>query len=319
MKLVSIGLPVYNGENYIEEAIQSVLDQTYPDVELVISDNASSDGTENICREFAEANSHVKYHRNESNLGAGPNYNIAWEKSSGSFFKWLAHDDRLLPEYVATTVQALENTPDAVLCNTVVDYIGANGNHRGYYTSVLKDAGVSDPALRFATMILKTHTCVDFFGMIRRPAMVGSVLHGTYHGCDRAFIAQMALRGRLLQLETPLIQMREHPHRYTRQANTAQLRKKWHDAAKSGIKEVPSWKLYQVYLQFVESESLSDHDRWASRKVLKRFWFTNWNFVRLIADIISIPIPRAFDFAVIVKYRLFGAPGNFSSNDHRRL
>ena len=84
------------------------------------------------------------------------------------------------------------------------------------YTSVLGEAGGADPAERFAAMALRSHSCVDFFGMIRREAMVGSLLHASFHGADRVFLAQMALRGRLLQLPEPLVQMREHRERYTR-------------------------------------------------------------------------------------------------------
>jgi len=127
---VSIGLPVFNGENYLTEAISSVLNQTFTDLELVICDNASTDRTHAICCEYAAADQRVRYIRNESNIGAAKNYNLVWEKSTGTYFKWLAHDDRLLPGYVAATVAALEHDPGVVLCNSVVDYIDQFGQRR---------------------------------------------------------------------------------------------------------------------------------------------------------------------------------------------
>ena len=107
MPRVSIGIPVYNGENFLEEAIRSVLAQTYQDLELVIADNASSDRTAEIGQDFAASDGRVRYVRNARNLGAAPNYNRVWEQSRGDLFKWLSHDDRILPGYVAATVAAL--------------------------------------------------------------------------------------------------------------------------------------------------------------------------------------------------------------------
>ena len=99
MPKVSIGLPVYNGENYLEDAIISVIKQSYTDLELVISDNASTDRTHEICCDYASTDKRIHYSRNKNNLGAAPNYNKAWSQCTGKYFKWLAHDDLLLPEY----------------------------------------------------------------------------------------------------------------------------------------------------------------------------------------------------------------------------
>src|SRR5262245_34703254 len=106
--LVSVALPVYNGENFIAEAIASVLAQSVTDLELIIQDNASTDRTREICAEFVARDPRVRYFRNPRNLGAAPNYNLAYKSASGRYFKWLAHDDRLLPDYFAATTRALE-------------------------------------------------------------------------------------------------------------------------------------------------------------------------------------------------------------------
>ena len=311
MPRVSIGLPVYNGENYLAEAVQSVLDQTYSDFELVISDNASEDRTEEICRDFAAADTRVRYFRNGENLGAAPNYNIAWDHSRGEYFKWLAHDDRLLPRYVENTVRTLDNNPDAILCNTVAEYIDQHGDHLGWYRSPLTDASGGDPSVRLAAMILTSHTCIDFFGMVRRQAMEGSILHKAYSGADKAFLAQMALRGRMLQIEPAQVQMREHPYRYTRVTKTAKMKLAWHDAKLEGKRDIPVLTLYRAYVALVDSEDLTDPERKACRKILRQFWLRGWNGGRLIADVLSIPFPSMVSKAFDIKYRLFGAPGNF--------
>jgi glycosyltransferase involved in cell wall biosynthesis len=311
MPRVSIGLPVFNGENYLAEAIQSVLEQSLSDLELIISDNASNDRTEEICRDYASTDSRIRYFRNSSNLGAAPNYNIAWDHGQGEYFKWLAHDDRLLPHFVENTVRVLDDNPDAVLCNTVTEYIGADGEHLGYYRSPLSETSDPDPSRRLAAMILKSHVCIDFFGMVRRKSMEGSLLHQAFSGADKAFLAQMALRGRMLQIEPVQVQMREHPRRYTRVTKSARMKLAWHDSKMTGRKDIPILTLYRTYKDLVAREDLTDRQRQDCRKVLSRFWIKGWNSGRLIADLLSIPFPRMVNTAFNIKYRLFGAPGNF--------
>ena len=312
MPRVSIGIPVYNGENFLEDAIRSVLAQTYQDLELVIADNASSDRTAEIGQDFAASDGRVRYLRNARNLGAAPNYNRVWEQSRGDLFKWLSHDDRILPGYVAATVAALDANPDAVLCNTVVDYIDDRGAIFAHYRSVLGEAGAGSPSQRFAAMVLRSHSCVDFFSMIRREAMVGSLLHASFHGADRAFLVQMALRGRLLQLPEPLVQMREHQSRYTRNKGDARTRRLWHDSSAKRTALMPTLYLYGQYLRMLQQESLSTAERQRCMLALGRWWFSNWNAMRVGTDVLSIAVPGTVGYAERVKNRMFGpAPGHF--------
>ena len=312
MPRVSIGIPVFNGENFLEDAIRSVLAQSYQDLELVIADNASTDRTAEIGRDFAASDGRVRYLRNERNLGAAPNYNLVWEQSRGSLFKWLSHDDRILPEFVAQTVAALDAEPDAVLANGLVEYIDAQGKVFAHYPSVLGAAGGPSPAQRFAAMVLRSHSCVDFFGMVRREAMQGSLLHASFHGGDRAFLAQMALRGRLLQLQRPLVQMREHQSRYTRNQADARDRLLWHDSSLKRAATMPTLHLYRQYFHLVQQEQLSPAERRRCLLVLARWWCNNWNTVRVGTDALSLLLPGIVGYAERVKIRMFGpAPGHF--------
>ncbi|MFO1037119.1 MAG: glycosyltransferase family A protein [Geminicoccaceae bacterium] len=305
-------MPVFNGENFLDDAISSVRAQTFDDLELLVQDNASTDRTSAIAQDHAAADPRVKYVRNETNLGAAPNYNLAWERGRGTYFKWLAHDDRIQPGYVAATVAALDAAPDAVLANTVVDYIDSQGKRLGLYATVLQYAGGPRPSERLAAMILRSHSVVDFFGMVRRRAMQGSLLHASFHGADRAFLAQMALRGRLLQLPEPLVQMREHPGRYTRQQKTAKARLSWHDARRSRERNLPTLTLYREYAKLVAAEPLDPAERAACRHVLRRWWFSNWNSIRVAVDLVAVPFPAVVSLAERVKFRVFGAaPGHF--------
>jgi glycosyltransferase involved in cell wall biosynthesis len=97
---VSLGMPVYNGERYLEKTFDSVLAQTYKDFELVISDNGSTDRTQAICERYAKMDSRVKYHRNSKNIGIAPNFNRVYELSPSEYFKWTDYDDLLAPEFL---------------------------------------------------------------------------------------------------------------------------------------------------------------------------------------------------------------------------
>jgi glycosyltransferase involved in cell wall biosynthesis len=310
---VSIGLPVYNGENYLSEAIESVLQQTYADFELVVSDNASTDRTGEICRDYAASDSRIRYLRNQENIGAPKNYDLVWANSSGRYFKWLAHDDRLKPGYLAATVPALESNAAIVLCHTVIEYIDEHGEHLGFYRSVAQDCGSDDPAERFATMILRLHTCVDFFGVMPRRVTENSLLHQAFRSADRAFLAQIALRGPFLQLDEPLVQMRQHPQQYSQLSNIRdQL--KFNNPGATRKSELSILMLFRCYQQLVEQESLSDSQRLACRNVLRRFWFQGWPVARLAGELLSIPIPQAASAfrAVAIRLGLSGAPKDFS-------
>ena len=111
---VSIGMPVYNGANYVRGSVQSLLGQDYEDFELIISDNASTDETESICRELAESDRRIQYFRNDRNLGASRNYNNVFRLARGQFFKWAAHDDECHPTMFRRCVEVLERAPDRV-------------------------------------------------------------------------------------------------------------------------------------------------------------------------------------------------------------
>jgi glycosyltransferase involved in cell wall biosynthesis len=310
--LVSIGLPVFNGENYIAEAIESVLSQTLGDLELVISDNASTDGTQAICRDFARRDRRIVYARNERNLGAAPNYNRSFDLSRGRYFKWLAHDDRIEPTFLARTAAVLEAEPDVVLCNTLIDFIDGAGQRLAVYDGVLAQAAGRSAAERFALFVLHAHTCADVFGLMRRSALEHTFRHASFHGADRALLAHFALLGRLVQLPEHLNQMREHPARYTRRIASARERQAWHDATRGGGLDLPTLGLYREYVRMLRRADLTAAERRRCWGVLAEWWFRNWNSIRVGVDFVALVFPGAVGVAVQVKEALFGpAPGHF--------
>lgn len=316
--LVSVGVPVFNGEAFLEDAIRSALTQTLDDLELILCDNASTDRTPEICRDYAAQDARVRYFRNPRNLGAAANYNLVFSHARGPYFKWLAHDDRMLPSYLAKTHRVLQERPEAVLCNTVVSYIDASGAHLGLYDTQLSGADSCSPSERFAWMVLRSHTCVDFFGLIRRESLRNSLLHGSFHGADRALLAQLALRGRLIHLPAPLLVIREHPNRYTRARLRSTERAAWHDSARGGQVSFPTWRLYGEYLNMIRREALTLEERSRCYGVLARWWTHNWNAARAVVDVLAVAVPSAPGLAERLKVRLFGAAPGHLVADRRR-
>ena len=145
---VSIGVPVYNGEGYVKGAIDSLLAQTFDDFELIISDNASTDNTEQICRDYAERDPRIRYIRQSENIGPGANFKFVLDQAVGRYFMWAAADDRREPCFLEMTVRVLEEDPrvglafsDIILKNletneavkTPVGYSGSNRKSRRYH------------------------------------------------------------------------------------------------------------------------------------------------------------------------------------------
>lgn len=111
---VSIGLPVYNGEKFIHKRIESILSQTLHNFELIISDNASTDKTSLICKEFASKDNRIRYFRHERNMGVFWNFNFVLEKAKNDYFIWAAVDDIWSKEFLGNLVPILQNFPNVV-------------------------------------------------------------------------------------------------------------------------------------------------------------------------------------------------------------
>ena len=169
--LVSIGLPVRNGERYLGEAVQSVLDQEHGRLELVISDNASNDGTEEICRQFASADGRVRYHRQPQDIGLVPNFNAVLRLARGTYVKWMGDDDWLTPRYVSRCVEVLDDDAALILVTTQQAHVHADGavESAEYDGTRMRS---DRPVERFTEMLrllTESHLLLDpLYGMMRR-------------------------------------------------------------------------------------------------------------------------------------------------------
>ena len=226
MPQVSIGLPVYNGEKYLAGALESLLAQSFTDFEIVIADNASTDGTARICQSYRARDSRIRYFRNARNLGAAPNFNRTFELSSAPLFHCAADDDLYEPHFLERCVDVLARDPRVVLCHTRARVIGDNGeplrcqpdqkhfidSYGDFVMGPERDhiGGSSEPEMRFREVLWWSTWCLPLFGVMRRAALGETALHRHYFGGDKVLLAEMAFKGRFHQIPDRLFSKRVH-------------------------------------------------------------------------------------------------------------
>lgn len=247
---VSIGLPVYNGENFLAETLDSLLAQTFTDFELIISDNASTDRTEEICKAYAAKDKRVRYYRNDKNLGAARNYNRVFELSTGEYFKWSAHDDLCAPHFLERCVEVLDQDDSVVLCYTRTRAIDENGDFVKNYPS--KPGGSSvKPRERFYEFVCVPHACVAVFGLMRADVLKKTPLIGNFSSADRPLLGELSLLGRLYEIPEYLFFYRNHPDQ-SWQAHSRHSVGSWYDPKKAKKQFVfPHWRLLWEHLRSI--------------------------------------------------------------------
>lgn len=207
---VSIGLPVFNGADYLEEAIDSLLAQTYTDFELIVSDNASTDRTPEICQGYAAKDARVRYCRNATNIGAMQNWYRSFELSSGEYFLGAAHDDRYHPEFLDKCIQVFEQNPNVVVCYTKTKVIDGNGKFvRNFDVQI--DTMSLKPHVRLYNVIGNDYLCIQLLGVMRSSAFGKTKVYTGYYGCDRNSLAELSLLGQIYEVPEYLFYHRLHP------------------------------------------------------------------------------------------------------------
>ena len=290
--LVSIGMPVYNGENYIQNAIESVLTQTYENLELIIFDNASTDNTTEICKEYVTGDNRVKYYRNKINLGAGPNYDNCFYKSSGKYFKWIAHDDMIETSYLEKTVAALENNPAAVLCFTDVLRIDKHNNVIGHCKFNYPGIFSPNQSSRFSAMLKYYAYNECFFSLYRKGVLEDSVLHGNYMNSDLVLVAEVALRGNFIKIAEPLFLNREHEERFVRTVYPDRIGvSKWFDTHSNSRKSYRFITLYRKYIEIIKKNVSDRRERTGCYRHLLLHAFTRRNLKILFFDLVFFVSP----------------------------
>lgn len=205
--LVSIGMPVYNAERYIRQALDSLLAQDYKNFELIISDNASTDSTSEICQAYVARDKRIRYYRNERNFGSIKNFNRTLELSTGKYFMWAADHDLWNPTFISRSVPILEENPEVGLVYSPAVLIDPDGNQIGLRTSPVDTRGMS-AVRRYQHLAWNLLGVWAVYGVIRREALQITTVRNVY-GCDHVLLAELALKWEFAQIGEPLFYFRE--------------------------------------------------------------------------------------------------------------
>lgn len=205
---LSLGLPVYNGGPYLVQALESVLGQTYGDFELVISDNASTDDTPDIAREYAARDARIRYFRQQTNIGIGNNWSFVARQARGTWLKWVSANDDYGSRLLEDCLEPLQKDPSVVLCYGRTQLIDINGNRLDVYGGDF-EALSGDPLERYRIVRERLHLGTPLqAGIIRLDALRRCGYLGNYRDCDRVLIAGLALAGKFVLLPQVLFYRR---------------------------------------------------------------------------------------------------------------
>jgi glycosyltransferase involved in cell wall biosynthesis len=207
---LSIGLPVYNGDAYLEETLLSLRNQTLQDYSLIISDNASTDRTQEICQTYASMDPRICYYRNEKNIGATQNWYRVFDLSSSEYFASAAHDDLYAPEYMQKCMEILDRDPSVVLCYSKTRAIDEYGNSMGEFT-VEVDTTSPAPHDRLYNVLAIDALCIQLYGVMRSDALRRTKVYAGYYGCDRNTLFELSLLGKLQEIPEYLFFHRLYP------------------------------------------------------------------------------------------------------------
>lgn len=280
---VSIGLPVYNGERYLRDAVTSILEQTYTDFELILADNASTDSSLEIIEELADGDARIRVLRSAENRGASWNFNRTVHEARGELFRWAADDDLLRPTYLQRCVEALDAREDAVLAHTQTVEIDEHGEPIDREQVVL-DLDQPEPWTRFGELVAHKHMCFPVFGLIRTETMRKTGLLGAYSDSDRVLLAELALRGRFVTIDEPLFLNRDHPERSTRQYLRSRDRIAWFDPSAADSISFPTWRQGYEFARAATVAPIGLAER--ARALTQMHRWLRWSWSWLISNVV---------------------------------
>ena len=250
---VSIGMVVYNGERYLAEALDSLLAQTFEDFELTICDNASTDRSGDIGRDYAAQDTRVRYARNPRHLGVMGNYRRAFELSRGQYFRWAADDDLSAPQSLARCVEVLDREPAVVLAYPKTRFIDEHGRVISDYDDRLHLQSPR-PSERFRQVLERLGRCNAAYGLMRADVLKRARLCGDFLGSDVVFLAELSLYGTFWEVPEFLFYRRFHPGAHS-SMNPAQVRAFFFPDSAHRIR-TRDWRHLWEYLRAVERAPL---------------------------------------------------------------
>lgn len=272
MTSVTVGVPVWNGERYLESCIEALLGQSRRPDEIVISDNASSDRTRAIADGIAAAEPIVRVIGHAENVGAAGNFNGLLAQSDADLFAWCPHDDLWSPPLLAELVDAFD-APDVAVAYGTPAFIDEHGQPTdGPVESIWTDS--TDPIVRFRELFADPmrshlHVCNPVLGLMRRELLAATGAIRPYGGSDKVLIVEMALRGRLVPVDAHF-HRRNHETSSVRANPDGESRRRWFDPTATGP-AMPESKLLGGFWSAVADAPLTTPQRREARSVIVRW------------------------------------------------
>jgi glycosyltransferase involved in cell wall biosynthesis len=309
--LLSIGLFVYNGERYLEETLDSILNQTFTDFELIISDNASTDRTGEIAQAYAERDGRIRYYRSEKNMGAGWNVRRVYELATAKYFKQAAADDLLEPDFLRRCVEILERDSGCVVAYARTKEVDENGTFIKNYIMPMKTDS-DDPVARFrGIMMAGGGMCYQIFGVMRMSALRQIPPQGSYVNADGVLLARMALLGRFYEIPEHLFISRRHsgqsaatlpvrvqqPRRFrlTNRYSTLPC-PEWWDPAKARTLTFPEFRRLREYFLSIYRAPLGAGPK--LRCYLLLLPWLRWQYMAMLKDLLVAADQVLYNFQV---------------------
>lgn len=257
---ISVGLPVYNGEPFLVQALEALLSQTFADFELIICDNASTDRTEAICREYAARDPRIRYLRHPRNIGVNRNFNHCVEEARAPYFRWAASDDLCAPTLLEKLVAVLDARPDVVLAypgSREIDEIGRTVRDYSDGLTLEQDA----PNRRFATCLWKVYWCNPLFGLFRTDVLRRTGLFVNYSNSDIVLLCEVPLHGKVVEVPETLFYRRVHSGMTVRKFKSAHERMAMGNPELAGKLTFPNTRFFAGFFAAVRRSRLPWRER----------------------------------------------------------
>ncbi len=274
---VTLGVPVYNGERYLAEALTALAQQDFEDIEIIVSDNASTDASEEICRAWVARDRRFRYERQTHNRGGQWNVNHLVDLARGREFKWAYCDDLCAPSFVSECVKALDVAgPDAVMAHTRVLTIDED-------SKVIEERDDSDLRLDSATAherlywFLKKLANQAEFGLIRTAALRRTAGVQPYIGSELLVVSELCMQGKLVGVPGQLLMLRRHDEQFGRDRYSEA---NWYLGSGQPQSVLPFTKINMLLLRTVARSGLSPSDKAACAGAVLRGWtLPHWRSV----------------------------------------
>lgn len=286
---VTIGVPVYNGQKYIRFTLDSLIAQTFRDLEIIVTDNCSTDTTPQIVAEYAARDPRVKYVRNETNIGPARNYKVSMDLARGEYFKWNPADDVCAPEFLERCVKVLDEDKSVVLAYPRTKVIDSEGQVFSQYDYEI-DFDHPSPATRLWRMMTvnhKVHGAHELYGLIRTHELRKTPGMRTHVRGDSVLLGRLVLLGRFRRIDEFLFFNRDHTDRSSKYLSRKLVRKgsrlskylgcgpvpsaEWWDPTLKGKIVFPEWRVLREYIRAVQESDISASQKLACYRSLTLF------------------------------------------------